>query len=178
MKKHALIVIVITAGLIRVCFCQSPSPTVVEGTVCPQASNDVELFGFYGTKEIVAERVANVPMNPSERRLFLQITQSGRTDGANTDVKLFEKQKDGSFTVTKWTKLKAQGLFDKIERAIIDNKGKHCVGEACKAVLVEELGPGETGESLEGSASPKEAFRPSVQDASGDFVKSIIIFAC
>src|SRR5438128_663712 len=125
MKKHTLIVIVIIAGLIRVCFCQSPSPTAVVLTVCPKASNDVELFGFYGTKEIVAERVANVPMNPSERRLFLQITQSGRTDDAKTDVKLFEKQKDGSFTVTRWTNAKAQGLFDTIERAIIDNKGKH-----------------------------------------------------
>jgi len=178
MKKHALIVIVITAGLIRVCLCQSPSPTAEEKTVCPRASNDVELFGFYGTKEIVAERVANVPMKPSERRLFLQITKSGRTDGGEADVKLFEKQKDGRFTVTEWPKAKAQGLFDTIEKAIIDNKGKHCVGEACKHELSKLLGPGEPAPTLKADASPKEAFTSSVQSISDDFGSSMIIFAC
>jgi hypothetical protein len=177
MKRHILVVTLITAASIRVCFCQSPTPTP-PGAVCQRSSSDVELYGFYGTKEILAERVANVPMNLSERRQFLQITQSGRTDGAKADVKLFEKQTDGSFTVTEWTNLKAPGLFDMIERAIIENKGEHCVGEACKAVLVKMLGPGKPARPLEATASPKEAFTPSVQDASGDFVKSIVIFTC
>jgi len=180
MKKHILVVTLITAASIRVCFCQSPtpSPTVEPLSVCSHASRDVELYGFYGTKKIVTERVANVPMNFSERRQFLQITQSGRTDGAKTDVKLFEKQKDGSFTVTEWTNAKAQGLFDTIERAIIDNKGYHCVGEACKAVLGKMLGPGETAATLAAPGSAKEAFTPSVQAVSGDFVKSIVILTC
>ena len=182
MKKHTLIVTLITAASIRVCFCQSPtpSPTVEPLSVCRHASRDVELYGFYGTKKIVEERVATVPMNFSERRQFLQITQSGRTDGAKTGVKLFEKQEDGSFTVTEWTNAKAQGLFDTIERAIIDNKGYHCVGEACKALLVEKLGPGKPAPPLKAGASPKEAFTPSVQwDISDDdFGKSIVILTC
>jgi hypothetical protein len=182
MKKHILVVTLIAAGLIRVCFCQSPtpSPTVEPLTVCPRASRDVELYGFYGTKKIVAERVATVPMDFSERRQFLQITQSGRTEGAKTDVKLFERQKDGSFTVTQWTNAKAQGLLDTIERAIIDNKGYHCVGEKCKALLVEKLGPGEPAPPLKAGASPQEAFTPSVQwDISeDDFGKCIVILTC
>jgi len=176
MKKHILVVTLITAASIRVCFCQSPTPTP-PGAVCALASRDVELYGFYGTKEIVTERVANVPMNLSERRQFLQITQSGRTDG-KADVKLFEKQNDGSFKVTEWPEAKAQGLFDAIERAIIENKGKHCVGDECKAVLDKMLGPGKPAETLKADASPKEAFTPSVQHTSGDFVKSIVIFNC
>jgi len=177
MKKYTLIVTLITAASIRVCFCQSPTPTP-PGVVCKLASRDVELYGFYGTKEIVAERVANVPMKLSERRQFLQITQSGRTDGGKAEVKLFEKQNDGSFTVTEWKNVKAPGLFDAIERAIIENKGKHCVGEACKDVLGKILGPGKPAPPLGAAASPEEAFTPSVQEISGDFGKSMIIFTC
>ena len=177
MKKHTLVVAIVAVASIRVCFCQSP-PSLSPLRTCELSSSDVELYGFYGTKKIVAKRVADVPMNLSERRQFLQITQSGRADGATTEVKLFEKQKDGSFGVTEWTKAKTPGLFDAIERAIIENKGKHCVGEAVKAVLVKKLGPGKTAASLASPASPKEAFTSSVHDASGDFVKSIIIFNC
>lgn len=182
MNNYTLIVTLITAASIRVCFCQSPtpSPTVEPLSVCKHSSRDVELYGFYGTKKIVAEGVANVPMNFSERRQFLQITQSGRTDDAKTDVKLFEKQTDGSFTVTEWTDAKAQGLFDTIERAIIENKGYHCVGEKCKAALVEKLGPGKPAPPLKAGASPKEAFTPSVQwdTISDDFGKSMVILTC
>jgi len=182
MKKHTLIVTLITAASIRVCFGQSPtpSPTVEPLTVCKHANRDIELYGFYGTKEIVTKGVATVPMNFSERRQFLQITQSGRTDGAKTDVKLFEKQEDGSFTVTEWTNAKAQGLFDTIERAIIDNKGYHCVGEKCKALLVEKLGPGTLAPPLKAGASPEEAFTPSVQwnTSKDEFGKSIVILTC
>lgn len=180
MKKHTLIVTLITAASIRVCFCQSPtpSPTVEPKSVCRLSSTDVELYGFYGTKQIVADRVANVPMKLSERRQFLQITQSGRTD-STADVKLFEKQEDGSFTVTEWKNVKAAGLFDTLERAIIDNKGYHCVGVACKDVLGKILGPGEDAGRLKADASPKEAFTPSVQDfISDDFGKSMLIFTC
>jgi hypothetical protein len=179
MKKHILVVTLIAAALLCSASAYDPTPTPSPlGAVCALSSRDVELYGFYGTKEIVAERVANVPMKLSERRQFLQITQSDRTDDAKADVKLFEKQNDGNFKVTEWTNAKAQGLFDTIERAIIENKGKHCVGDACKAVLDKMLGPGKTAESMAAAASPKEAFTPSVQAASGDFVKSMIIFTC
>jgi hypothetical protein len=184
MKNYILVITIITAGLIRVCFCQSPTPsaTVEEKSVCQHASRDVELYGFYGTKEIVRKRVASVPMKLSDRRQFLQITQGGRTEGGKADVKLFEKQNDGSFTVTEWKNAKTPGLFDKIERAIIDNKGYHCVGVACKDVLGKILGRGEDAGRLKADASPEDAFTPSVQaylsDLSDDFGKSMLIFTC
>jgi hypothetical protein len=179
MKNYTLIVTVITAALIRVCLCQSPSPSPTASfTVCQQSSRDVEVYGFYGSKEIVLERVGNVPVNVSERRLFLQITQSGRTVGAKIDVKLFEKQQDGSkFAITEWKNVKAPGLFDDIDRAITENKGKHCVGDAIKDVL-KKLGTGTPVTPLSVPTSPKDAFGPSVQDISDDFGKSIIILGC
>lgn len=179
MKKHILVVILIAGASLAVASAESPLPTPSPtDTRCPENSVSVEVHTFYGKKETVTEKVANLPVNLSDRRVFLQITQSGRTDGANTAVKLFEQQKDGSFTVTGWTKAKATGLFDEIDDSIIKNKGKNCVGEAMKAVLTKKLGPGTPAASLAAPVSPKDAFTPSVQGASGDFIKSVITFGC
>jgi hypothetical protein len=183
MKIHKLFVVIAAAGLIGICSCQSPSPYpctpfVGHGPYCPKSSKDVELYGSYGTREIVKNRVAKIPMNLSERRLFIQITQSGRTNGATTDVKMFEKQRDGSFAVTEWTKLKAPGLFETIDRTIIVNKGTHCVGEAIKNVLVKKFGPGTPAKPLSAHGSAEEAFTPSVEGASDDFVVDKVVFGC
>lgn len=136
------------------------------------------MHSFYGIKKTVTEKVTDLPANLSERRVFLQITQSGKTDKPPTDVKLFEQQKDGGFTVTIWTKAEFPGLFDKLDRAIIQNKGESCVGEAMRKVLTDKLGDGKLATPLVAPTSTKDAFGPSVQDASDDFVKTIVIFGC
>ena len=53
---------------------------------------------------------------------------------------MFEKQDDGSFAITQWTKATARDLFDKLDDAIIKNKGTNCVGKAMKDVLTKNLG--------------------------------------
>jgi hypothetical protein len=149
-------------------------------TRCTQSSASVEVHTFYGSKDTVKEKVVHMPADLSQRRVFLQVTQSGRQDGPKkTDVKLFEKQKDGSLAITQWTKATAPDLFDKLDDAIIKNKGYNCVGEAMKDVLTKTFGT--KGESLTPLAPPtstEDAFGPSVQDASGDFFKTIVIFGC
>lgn len=183
MKKHTLVVTLIAGAALAIAAAEDPSPGPSPTPTpywehCPLNSASVEVHSFYGSKETVAKKVSDLPENLSERRVFLQITQSGRTDGDDTAVKLFEQQKDGSFTVTEWTKVKAPGLFDEVDDAIIKNKGKNCVGEATKAVLTKKLGPGKPAASLKAPVSPKDAFAPSVQDASGDFIKSTVFFTC
>jgi hypothetical protein len=186
MKKHILVVTLIAGASLAVAAAEdpspspspSPSPTATPNLRCPQSSASVEVHGFYGSKETVTRKVAELPGNLSDRRVFLQLTKSGRTDGANTDVKLFEQQGDGSFTVTEWRKVKAPRLFDEIDDSCLKNKGKHCVGEAIKAVLKDKLGEGKTAAPLTAPVSPKDAFAPSVQDASEDFIKSLVLFGC
>jgi hypothetical protein len=91
---------------------------------------------------------------------------------------MFEKQDDGRFAITQWTKATTRDLFDKLDHAIIKNKGTNCVGKAMEAVLTKTLGKGKPVTPLTPPTSPKDAFGPSVQDSSGDFIKTIIIFGC
>ena len=149
-------------------------------TRCTQSSASVEVHTFYGSKDTVKEKSSTC------QRTFLNVGYSskllraaGRTAPRRADVKLFEKQKDGSLPITQWTKATAPDLFDKLDDAIIKNKGYNCVGEAMKDVLTKTFG--KQGESLTPLSTPtstEDAFGPSVQDASGDFFKTIVIFGC
>ena len=124
------------------------------------------------------EKVTTLPVNLAERRVFVQITQAAGPTAPRQTLSCSSKQKDGSFRVTEWAKAKSAGLFDEIDAAIVKNKGKACVGEAIKAVLTKKLGPGKPGATIAAPGSPKDAFGPSVQDAFGDFIKSLVIFGC
>jgi|ERR1043166_4100837 hypothetical protein len=189
MKNTPLIVTIIASALLTVALAESPlpSPTLAPapskpmdagGPRCTQYSASVEVHTFYGSKEVLTEKLANMPVDLSQRRVFLQITQSPREKGAKTNVKLFEKQTDGGFGITEWTKVTGRDLFDKLDEAIIKNKGENCVGEAMKDVLTKTLGKAEPGKPLGAPTSPKDAFGPSVDAASGDFIKTVIIFGC
>jgi len=187
MKNNALILTIIGSALLSIAFAENPSPSpslsptpaplVAAGPVCKQNSASVEVHTFYGGKEVVAEKVANMPVDLSQRRVFLQITQSPREKGAKTDVKMFV-QNDGGFAITQWTKVTGRDLFDKLDDAIIKNKGEYCVGKAMEEVLTKTLKEGKSLTPLMPPVSPKDAFGPSVQDASGDFIKTIVIFGC
>lgn len=187
MNKHILPIILIAAGTLGAASAYDPTPSASPsatvgggGTRCEQNSSSVEVHTFYGSKEIVGEKVADLPANLSERRVFLQVTQGGRKNGAltATEVKLFVAKEGGGFTVTKWKKDQAPSLLDELDRAIVKNKGEKCVGDAMEKVLKDKFGSGEMVTPLVAPMSPKDAFGPSVRDASGDFLKTAIIFGC
>jgi hypothetical protein len=132
------------------------------------------VYSFYGKKELIQERIANLPVNLSEHRVFLQITQGDSTG----DVKLYERQQDGNFTVTEWSPRQTSALIVAIDKAIMANKGVNCVGEQIKAVLRQLLGKGYTIENVAAPVSAKAAFAHPVKEASGDFIRTVIILGC
>jgi len=177
MKKHALIVTLIAAASLggASVYAQSPSPTP-KVLSCLNSSWSPELYSFYGAKDTIVGKFANVPAKLSERRVFLQVTQGD----SRADVKLYERQKDGTFTVTEWasSSLLADILLADIDRAIVTNKGVNCVGEQVKAVLAKVLGEGKVSKAVPAPASPEAAFAHSVKEASGEFIKSTAIILC
>jgi hypothetical protein len=127
---------------------------------------------FYGKKEVILEKLGNWSANPREHRVYVQITQ-GRSAG---NVKLFERSKDG-YTVTEWSPRETSDLVAAIDKAIMANKGVNCVGEQIKGVL-NKAGKGTTTQNVAEPASASAAFAHAVKEASGDFIKTVIIFGC
>jgi hypothetical protein len=168
MNNHTLIVPVIAAVLL------SGASAYAQADACNYSSWNPELYCFYGAKDKIAEKLANIPAKLSERRVFLQVTQGD----SRADVKLYERQKDGTFTVTEWGTKQTSRLLAEIDRAIVANKGVNCVGEQVKAVLGKELKEGKVSKAVPAPASPEAAFAHSVKEATGEFIKSTVIILC
>ena len=175
MKKHTSIVTLISVALLggASVYAQYPSPTPTPLS-CLNSSWSPELYSFYGAKDTIAEKVANIPAKLSERRVFLQVTQGD----SSADVKFYEHEKDGTFTVTEWTTKQAPRLLADIDKAIVANKGVNCVGEQVKGVLANELKEGKVSSAVSAPASPEAAFAHSVKEAVGDFIKTTVIILC
>jgi len=165
---------------------QSPTPSVSPSTTasvypspsgvpaCNNASWNPEVYSFYGAKENVAEKVSRLPLKLSEHRVFVQITQGE----AWAQVKMFELQKDGTFTVTECEGKDTSRLACDIDKAIMANKGVNCVGEQMKAAIVKALNKGKVSNSVAAPETPAAAFGHSIKAAKGDFIKSEVIVAC
>jgi hypothetical protein len=145
----------------------SPLPSI-----CNLASWSPESHTFYGRKETIIEKLANLS-SPSDHRVFIQVTQ-GDSSG---NVRLYEKNNGGGYTVTEWSTPKTSQLLDEIDRAIVANKGVNCVGEQVKGVL-NKLGKGARHENVAAPESAKAAFAHPVKEAQGEFVKTTIILNC
>jgi hypothetical protein len=141
---------------------------------CAASSWNPEEYAFYGAKDSIAEKLAKIPVKLAERRVFLQVTQGD----SGAEVKLYERQSDGTFNVTKWTTRESSGLLADIDKAILANKGVNCVGEQVKSVLTKALKDGKVAEKVAAPESPKAGFAHSVKDASGEFIKSVVIVLC
>jgi|SRR5439155_12385189 len=174
MKKHTLIVTLVAAVLFGGASADAgvvPTPIPPH---CKYSSWNPELYTFYGAKEAIVKKIANIPTKLSERRVFLQVTQGD----SSADVKLYERQENGTFTVTEWTTNQTSRLLADIDEAIVANKGVNCVGEQVKGILSKELKEGKVSNGVPAPASLEAAFAHSVKQASGEFIKSTICFFC
>ena len=156
----------------------NPSPSAYpspDGTdACNYQSWNPEIYCFYGAKENITEKVSRLPLKLSEHRVFVQITQGE----AWAQVKMFELQKDGTFTVTEWEGKDTSRLAWDIDKAIMANKGVNCVGEQMKAAIGKALNKGKVSHSVAAPETPAAAFGHSIKAAKGDFIKSEVIVAC
>jgi len=131
-----------------------------------------ESHTFYGKKAVIVERLATLS-NPSEHRLFVQITQG---DSGGT-VRLFERNQNSAYNVTEWSPQHTSELIIEIDKAIMANKGVNCVGEQIKAIL-KRLGNGKTIHDVAAPLSPEAAFAHPVKESRGDFIKTVIVYGC
>src|SRR4029453_507031 len=99
MKTPILIIAAMSAALLGSAFGEEPSPSPPIDA-CNYSSWNPEAYCFYGEKAKIVDKLSNLSTAKlSERRVYLQITQ-GESSG---NVKLYERQKNGTFIVTEWT---------------------------------------------------------------------------
>jgi hypothetical protein len=141
---------------------------------CKASSWNPEVHSFYGTRDKILERVAALPVKLGDRRVFLQVTEGE----SGSHVKLYEQQKDNTFTVTEWATKDASQLLGEIDRVIITNKGVNCVGEQVKGLLIKTLKEGKVSTAVPSPESTTAAFGHDIKGIEGAFVRSTIAILC
>jgi hypothetical protein len=178
MKKDTRIAILLAAALLggAPVNAQNPTPTIspIMGRDCTQQSQNTEFYGFCGAKAVTLEKVEGLPTEIVKRRVFIQITQ-GSSSG---EVKLYERQKDGTFTVTIWSTAQTSGVLGDVDKTMFENKGVNCVGEQVTAVLRKKLGTGNVTTGVAAPETPAAAFSHSIKDAKGEFVRTVVVVLC
>jgi hypothetical protein len=180
MKIPILIIAAVSAALLGIAFGEEPSPSPSPSATprtdaCNYASWNPEAYCFYGEKAKIVDKLSNLSTTKlSERRVYLQITQGE----ASSDVKLYEREKNDTFTVTEWTTSQTSHLLTELDKVIIVNKGVNCVGEQIKSLLGKELKQGKVSKDVAPPESFKAAFAHSVNAAKGAFIRSIVYLFC
>jgi hypothetical protein len=180
MKKHLVIIILMAApfvgGALAATDLAPPSPEGSPGPRCRATGWSPEAYTNYGKKDTIIKKFAYIPTDLSTRRVFLQVTQ-GNSGG---DVRLYEQQKDGTFSVKEWKPKQKQTstLLASIDAKITFNLGKTCVGTEVEKLLTDELGPGTSMSAAPASVLPKQAFAPSLDEVSGGYIKTTVIILC
>jgi hypothetical protein len=178
MKKLTLIVALMASVLLCSVSAQTASPisppTSSPGPRCKAASWSPEQYTFYGEKDPIVGKLSNLPIKLSDHRKFLHVTQGK----SRADVKFYEQEENGKFTVTEWTPKQTAVLLATIDHAIVVNKGEDCVGKQVKDVLRRLLKDGKTSSGVDVPDSLYEALGPPVEQASGEFLKSVLIILC
>ena len=180
MKKRILIITLIAAPFVSGASVASdlatPSAEASPGPRCKATGWSPEAYTDYGKKDIIIEKLAYIPTDLSTRRVFLQVTQGDSTG----DVRLYEQQEDGTFSVKEWKPKKKQTstLLAAIDAKISSNLGKNCVGAEVERLLTDKLGSGTPTEAAPASVLPTQAFSPSLDAVSGDYIKTTVIILC
>ena len=177
MKKQLTLVVAAFLGGASV-HAQSPSPSPSGSPIikwdCAASSQNTELYGFCGKKDSILKKVADLPAEIVERRVFVQITQGSKSG----EVKLFVRKENNKFTVTRWERKDTFELLPKIDTAVFENKGLHCVGEKVITKLQQNLKkPTEVQQDVD-VPSPEAAFKESVQSTDGEPVRTTVWILC
>lgn len=98
---------------------------------CEAESWSPEVLTFYGDQEAVLRKMEKFEMNLSGRRVFIFILESA----GSSELSFFERATPDTYSVYRWRGRPQRDLVEKLNEAIIRNKGVNCVGEQSKAIL-------------------------------------------
>jgi hypothetical protein len=100
---------------------------------CVVAAWDCQIHSFFGSPETVAGKLADLPKDLVDRRVYVLAVQGeGRAE-----VRVFERGSldDAEGTVAVWQGDSLGGLVASVTDTLIANHGVHCPGEQVSSVL-------------------------------------------
>jgi hypothetical protein len=96
---------------------------------CAVSGWQAEEHVFFGTPEMIAEKVQSIPLGTGRRLFYAAVEHTG-----SSKVYAYEHKEDGTYDVKVADTNSADAFNQAVGKAIYANKGQSCVGEAIQSL--------------------------------------------
>jgi hypothetical protein len=179
-NKIRLLGSVFAALAAHVSLAQSPSPLPsaspsIAPYPCQISSWTPEQHSYYGARDTITEGLKALKINNlRSHRIFLFIVQHRDT----VEVRFYERGEGGSYTVRTFQRNNGTAAMAQIDKAILNNEGKGCVGERCKSVFDPEIANAQAKPATVTDSVP-QTFAEIVNDQKlPEFFKVTLVILC
>jgi hypothetical protein len=145
----------------------------VSGVGCEAESWSPEVITFYGDAETIIRKLSKFEMNLSGRRVFALLVEGPK----ESEIRVFERSSPGHYSVSLWKGASSSTLRSSLDKAIIDNKGVHCVGEQTKAI-VGNLPDLKVEDEIPAPATAVAAFAHPIRNRAASYLRSSVYLLC
>jgi hypothetical protein len=147
--------------------------SATSGVGCEEESWSPEVISFYGDAGTIVRKLGKFEMNLSGRRVFALLVEGSK----DSEIRVYERSKPGLYSVSLWKGALTPTLRSNIDKAIIDNKGVHCVGEQTKAI-VGQMPELRTESDIPAPASATAAFAHPIRNMGDAYVRATVYLLC
>jgi hypothetical protein len=143
---------------------------------CAVSAWSPEVFSFYGTRAVVAGKLASLDRDIMKHRTWAFIVES--KDGAK--LTFFEVKPDKTMVeLSSMTGASLRDLADRISDTLLQNDKRQCAGRLTKA-LIESYAQGHDirKASIQRPANIGNAFQVAVNDFEGDYMRATFVLLC
>lgn len=145
----------------------------VSGVGCEAESWSPEVISFYGDAETIIRKLGKFEMNLSGRRVFALLVEGAK----DSEIRVFERTSPGKYSVSVWQGALTPVLRTNIDKAIIDNKGVHCVGEQTKAI-VSQMPELRVETEVPAPANAVAAFAHPIRNRGASYSRATVYLLC
>ena len=104
---------------------------MASGPGCEEQSWSPEVISLYGDPETIITKLGSINRDLTTRRVYMFTLESKK----DAELAFYERISPGKVAVLRWKGKADETFHASVHKAIIDNKGVHCVGEQTKAII-------------------------------------------
>jgi hypothetical protein len=146
---------------------------MASGPGCEEQSWSPEVISLYGDPETIIAKLDSVGRDLTTRRVYMLTLES--KDGA--EIAFYERSSPGKVSISRWKGKPNQAFHSAVHKAIIDNKGIHCVGEQTK-FIVSALPKLKKDDDVAAPVNAKAAFSHQLRAHGSEYLRTTLYLMC
>ena len=150
-----------------------PKMTMLSGEGCEAESWSPEVISIYGDAATIIDKLGGINKDLTTRRVYVFTLEASKY----AEVAFYERTSPGKVTISRWKGKPDAKFHNAVHKAIIENKGVHCVGEQTKAI-VDKLPRLTKEEEISAPVNAKAAFSHQIKAVSDDYMRTSVYLMC